>query len=104
MTTSRPREHAATVAVTLPDDLLDHLTDLVEERVLARLAAHRETGPRYLDVPAAARHLGITPNRLRKLVARRAIPFIQEGPGCRIHLDRHDLDHHMATLRHGTRP
>jgi excisionase family DNA binding protein len=45
-----------------------------------------ETAARYLDAPV---------ERLRKLKERRAIPFSQEAPECRVHFSRSALDEWM---------
>jgi len=39
-------------------------------------------------------------DRIRKLVARREIPYCQEAPGCRIFFSRADLDESLASFRH----
>lgn len=51
--------------------------------------------PEWMSITTAARYLDCTPERIRKLVARRAIPFSQDGPGCRIFFSKTDLDQWM---------
>jgi excisionase family DNA binding protein len=46
----------------------------------------------WLDVDRAAEHLSCSPERLRKLVSRRALPFHQERSGGRIFFHRRELD------------
>src|SRR3954454_9117810 len=46
----------------------------------------------WLDVAGAAEHLTCSPERLRKLVQRRAIPFHQDRAGGRIFFHRRELD------------
>jgi hypothetical protein len=41
--------------------------------------------------------------RIRKLIARREIPFHQEGVGCRVFLARRDLTAWMAASKHEAR-
>jgi excisionase family DNA binding protein len=48
--------------------------------------------PVWMNLKTAACYLDMSPERLRKLVARREIPFTQEAPGCRVFFSRSDLD------------
>jgi excisionase family DNA binding protein len=48
--------------------------------------------PQWLDSHEAADYLGITLNSLYKLTAERAIPFEQDGPGCKVWFRRSALD------------
>lgn len=79
---------------------------LVAERIaeaLADLDLGDERWPKYLDVTTAAEYLGCTVERVRKLIARRALPVIQEGPGYRVALARADLDAYMRDHRQKAR-
>lgn len=60
-----------------------------------------EAWPEWMNVDTAAGYLDCTPERIRKLVARREIPYHQEAPGCRIFFHRHELDTWMAATRRG---
>jgi len=60
-----------------------------------------ETWPEWMNIDTAARYLDCTPERVRKLVARREIPYHQEAPGCRIFFRRDELDTWMAASRQG---
>ena len=62
-----------------------------------------ESWPEWMNVDTAARYLDCTPERVRKLVARREIPYHQEAPGCRIFFRRPELDTWMAASRRGPR-
>ena len=64
-------------------------------------ASAGETWPEWLNVERAAGYLDCTPERIRKLIARREIPFHQEAPGCRIFFRREELDAWMAASRRG---
>jgi len=46
--------------------------------------------------------LDVSPERVRKLIARRAIPHYQDGHGCRIFLRRRELDEWKSASRLGT--
>jgi hypothetical protein len=77
--------------------LLDELgpEDLAE--LAARLAPYLPTtmpadGDRWMATAEASAYLGITTTALHKLTAARAIPFEQEGPGCKCYFRRGDLD------------
>jgi excisionase family DNA binding protein len=59
------------------------------------------TSPEWMNVETAAAYLDCTPERLRKLIARREIPFHQEAPGCRIFFRRQELDEWMTASRRG---
>jgi hypothetical protein len=64
------------------------------ELVLERLDARDDAAgwPAWMSVETAARHLDSPVERLRKLKDRHAIPYSQEGPGCRVFFRRADLD------------
>ena len=51
-----------------------------------------------MAVETAARYLDVSPQRLRKHVAQRRIPFHQEDKGCRVLFRRSDLDDWMSTF------
>jgi excisionase family DNA binding protein len=54
-----------------------------------------------MNTSTAARYLDVSPERVRKLQARREIPFAQEAPGCRVSFSRRELDAWMRTFRQG---
>ncbi len=85
------------------DELLDLLADLVAEKVAARLAAPREPASenRWLTTAQAAERLGCHRDTVRKLAAERAIPYEQDGPGCKLYFKAADLDQWRAA---GGRP
>jgi excisionase family DNA binding protein len=58
-----------------------------------------EPWPEWMRIETAARYLDVPVERVRKLVARRKIPFHQEGRGCRVFFARRDLDAWMAEFR-----
>ncbi len=78
--------------------LSDEQVAALAEQVAARLAnmnragtdEHPEDG--WLDTKHAASYLGLSVHALHKLTAARAVPFEQEGPGCRCWFKRSDLD------------
>lgn len=59
----------------------------------------RESWPQWMSAETAAAYLDCSVERLRKLVARRQIPFAQEGHGCRLEFSRDDLDEWMLSRR-----
>ncbi len=72
---------------------------LLSERLAPRLEARFAQSPnsgagadRWMTTAEAAAYLGVTPNALHKLTRARAIPFSQDGPGCRCYFKRSDLD------------
>jgi hypothetical protein len=46
----------------------------------------------WLDAKRAADYVGLSVDALQKLTADRAIPFEQEGPGCKLFFKRSELD------------
>lgn len=71
---------------------LSALATRVAELVLARLEESRTPAASWFDLEHAAEYLGWSPERLRKLVQRRAVPFHQERRGARISFNRQELD------------
>lgn len=70
----------------------------IAEAVAARLRDERFASESpWMDVDAAARHLGCSPQRVRKLVQRRGIPFHQERRGARIFFSRPELDRWLCS-------
>jgi excisionase family DNA binding protein len=70
--------------------LREELLDEIREQVRTEIEA--AAWPEWMSIETAARYLDCPSERVRKLIARRAIPFSQEAPGCRIFLSRSDLD------------
>jgi excisionase family DNA binding protein len=50
----------------------------------------------WLDVAGAADYLACSPERVRKLVQRREVPFHQERRGGRVFLNRYELDRWLS--------
>jgi excisionase family DNA binding protein len=85
--------NGARVPVTLADDALDEISAALE---------HNDADPvwpEWMSVETAARYLDVSPERLRKLQARREIPYSQEASGCRVFFRRADLDAWMTSQR-----
>jgi len=102
----RPRETVSDLlAIPLPPELLERLVDAVAARVLDRLAlqADHVGWPRWMSVLTAARYLDVSEERIRKLVARREIPYSQHDAGCRIFFDRLAIDEWMRGQTHYAR-
>ncbi len=75
------------------------LDQVALDAVAAAMPAPIEPWPQWMTVETAARYLDVSPGRLRKLVARRQVPFAQEGKGCRLNFSRDDLDQWMRAQR-----
>ena len=90
------------VTVSVPPELIELVAIRAAELVVQQLAA-RDDGqwPAWMSIETAARYLDSPVQRLRKLVARREIPYSQEAPGCRVFFARADLDQWMAARRTG---
>ena len=87
--------------LVLDDDQLGKIAERVAEILGSVGPARTEIG--YVDVAGAGRYLGVSEERVRKLIAQRSIPFFQEGPGCRITFSLRDLNAWMETHRHAPR-
>jgi hypothetical protein len=68
------------------------LAQTIADHLAAQLAAAAAPPSPWLDLQDAAAHLSCSPERLRKLVQRRAIPFHQERSGGRIFFHRREID------------
>jgi excisionase family DNA binding protein len=88
------------LGLVIPDAVVEALAIAVSERLLPalRAAGEAERWPEWMAIETAARYLDVSPQRLRKLVSRREIPFHQEDKGCRILFRRGDLDDWMSTF------
>jgi len=80
---------------------LDRLRDELREELLIELRQELASArwPEWMAVETAARYLDVSPERLRKLIARRAVPYCQAGRGCRVLFARRDLDEWMEGQR-----
>jgi excisionase family DNA binding protein len=89
------------ILVAVPTEVLQAVASAAAEQVLAVIAAvpPGDLWPEWMAVETAARYLDISPERLRKLQARREVPFYQEGPRCRVLFRRRDLDDWMASFQ-----
>jgi excisionase family DNA binding protein len=84
----------------IPDTVIEALATAVSERLLPALHAAdaAQPWPEWMAIDTAARYLDVSPQRLRKLVSRREIPFHQEDKGCRVLFRRGDLDDWMSSF------
>ena len=74
----------------------DGALDVLAGRLAPRLAPNQPTSDRppddWLDARGGAAYVGLSLNALHKLTAARAIPFHQDGPGCKLWFRRAELD------------
>lgn len=92
------------LTIPLPPELVEAIVDKATEQVLERIDALATHDQReWFNVESAADYLDVSPERVRKLQARREIPYHQEAPGCRVLFRRVDLDEWMRSLRHDAR-
>src|SRR4051794_30291472 len=81
--------HAMELYVDL-DSLVERIVKLlVADPLFLALA---DGGSPWMDVEGAAQYLACSPDRVRKLISRRAVPFHQEQRGGRVFLHRRELD------------
>lgn len=71
------------------EQLANRVAALVAEHLVALLPP---TSSPWVDVDGAAAHLSCSRERIRKLIARKEIPFHQARPNSRVFLNRHELD------------
>ena len=88
------------LTVIVPAEVVEQIARRAAEIALSELDARADRQPpEWMGVERAAEHLGCSSERLRKLIARRKIPFHQEGPRCRVSFNRRDLDNWMRAHR-----
>lgn len=87
--------------LVLDDDQLGKIAKRVAEILRAEQLLEADAG--FVNIDGAAAFLGISPQRVRKLVAQRTIPFCQEARNCRITFGLRDLSAWMETQRHAPR-
>jgi excisionase family DNA binding protein len=89
----------------LPPEVAEAIAGRAAQLVLERLAERDNGGgwPEWMSVETAARYMDVSPERVRKLIAQRRIPFSQEAPGCRVFLRRSALDACMDEATHDRR-
>jgi excisionase family DNA binding protein len=85
----RHAELDAELTLRLPDGALDALADAVADRLAERQAPVADA---WLDTRAAASYLGLSVHAVHRLVARREVPYSQDGPGARCYFKRSALD------------
>lgn len=87
--------------VRVPLELDDEALHLIA----AATGDHRdEPWPEWMNIETVARYLDASPERIRKLVSRRQIPFAQDGPRCRLAFNRAAIDEWMERRHHPARP
>ena len=92
---SRARSTNAVLSVALDDQTIADIASRVAEEIRATLRdTTGEDGqwPAWMDIETAARFLDVSVERLRKLVARREIPFAQASEGRRVFFGQRELD------------
>lgn len=89
--------------LVLDDEDLDQLAARVADLVVERLRTDHKSNDRWLTSKEAAAHLGITLHALRHLVARRAVPFVQDAPGGKMFFRPSELDAWRAEHAHDPR-
>jgi excisionase family DNA binding protein len=70
---------------------LGPMAKVLADAMLEELRTPASTSP-WLDIEKASAYLTCSPERVRKLVGHRDIPFHQDRPGGRIFFNRHELD------------
>ena len=93
------------LTLTIPEALVEQIAEQAADIVLSRLASTSGLAASdWLSVSSAANYLDVAEERIRKLIARRQLPFYQEAAGCRILLRRCELDDWLISARQAPRP
>jgi Helix-turn-helix domain len=81
--------------------LADAVAALVAEGMAAAVADRptEEPWPAYMDAPTAARYLGVSEERVRKLQTAGKLAYCQEARGYRVTYPRNALDALMDSWR-----
>jgi excisionase family DNA binding protein len=87
------------LALPIPDEVVEAIALRAAQIVVERLQVESQAWPEWMGIETAAKYLDVSVERVRKLQARRQLPFHQEGPGCRVFFRRSELDAAMAELR-----
>jgi excisionase family DNA binding protein len=78
--------------------LLEHLVELVADRVASQLAPPAsDRDDEWFDSNGAAEYLGISHGSVRRLAAEGSIPTEQAGVGCKLYFKRSALDEWRRT-------
>jgi excisionase family DNA binding protein len=92
-TGSRVRQRAQSdLAIAFIEALDDDACLHLAERLRPYLRAVAALPDEWLDSEATAAYLSLPRSTLHKLTAERAIPFAQDGPGCKLYFKRSTLD------------
>jgi excisionase family DNA binding protein len=91
MSDQRDPQQQLTLALSLPEQLLQTLAERVATLVNERIEAARPQSP-WLDFDGALAYLGFSRDRLYKLTAARAIPFHKKRDGQGLLFHRGELD------------
>jgi len=91
---SKGTEASGSAALTLAfiEALDDEACVLLAERLGPYLGSVYSPPDEWLDANAAAEYLSLPRSTLHKLTAEHAIPFAQDGPGCKLYFKRSALD------------
>jgi excisionase family DNA binding protein len=87
------------LTLQLPEELVEAIALRAADIAVERLQVELQAWPEWMGIETAARYLDVSVERLRKLQARRQLPFHQEGRGCRVFFCRSELDAAMTELQ-----
>jgi excisionase family DNA binding protein len=87
------------VTLQLPEELVEAIALRAADIAVERLRVELQAWPEWMGIVTAARYLDVSVERLRKLQARRQLPFHQKGRGCRVFFRRSELDEAMTELQ-----
>ena len=89
--------------LALDDDDVSRIASAVADLVIERLSEQKSEG-QWLNTREAAEHLGLSLHALRHLVARRAVPYVQDAPGSKVYFRASQLDAWREEQTHEVKP
>lgn len=85
------------LAITFPPELVEAIAQRAAGIVVERLEA-QTVARGWVDVDGAAKFLGCSPERVRKLAAADRLPYSQEMAGAKLYFSLAELDEYMRSL------
>jgi excisionase family DNA binding protein len=98
-----PRGDGSPLVLPIPDTVVEVIAEHVARLLAVGTPPPTDPWPEWMSVETAARYLDVSPERIRKLLARGELPYYQAAPGCRILFRRSELDDSLAAFRRGQR-
>jgi len=89
------------ITIEIPAELVESIARRAAEIAAERSSNRADGWAEWMNVETAACYMDVSVERVRKLIARKALPSYSEGKGCRRFLRRSEIDACLAELREG---